>query len=186
MSQDTLHADQLVWGHGSRIFEVFLEPTCPFSVKAFGKLDDLLAEVGEDQVTIRIWLQSQPWHMYSGVLTRYILAASTLPEGKEAAKSVMRAIADHREEFEFTDHASGPNMDATPNDILARVKSYSGVDAMAPFAVNALQNEIKRHVKYGRQNGIHVSPTFMINGLIQPDIGSGDAVSDWAARILAN
>src|SRR5271156_2284295 len=24
-------ADPLVWGHGPRVFEVFLEPTCPFS-----------------------------------------------------------------------------------------------------------------------------------------------------------
>jgi hypothetical protein len=32
-------ADPLVWGHGPRIFEMFLEPTCPFSVTAFGKLD---------------------------------------------------------------------------------------------------------------------------------------------------
>jgi hypothetical protein len=39
-------ADPLVWGHGPRIFEVFLEPTCPFSVKAFGKLDDLLDQAG--------------------------------------------------------------------------------------------------------------------------------------------
>ena len=41
-------ADPLVWGHGSSVFEVFLEPTCPFSVKAFGKLDALLDQVGED------------------------------------------------------------------------------------------------------------------------------------------
>lgn len=31
------HADVLVWGHGPEIFEVFLEPTCPFSVRAFNK-----------------------------------------------------------------------------------------------------------------------------------------------------
>ena len=37
-------ADPLVWGHGPRVFEMFLEPTCPFSAKAFGKLDDLLAQ----------------------------------------------------------------------------------------------------------------------------------------------
>jgi hypothetical protein len=42
-------ADPLVWGHGPRIFEVFLESTCPFSVKAFGKLDDLLDQAGEDR-----------------------------------------------------------------------------------------------------------------------------------------
>ena len=44
-------ADPLVWGHGPRIFEVFLEPTCPFSVKAFSKLDDLLDQAGEDRIT---------------------------------------------------------------------------------------------------------------------------------------
>ena len=57
---------------------MFLEPTCPYSVKAFGKLDDLLAQAGEDRITVKIRLQSQPWHMYSGVISRCILAASTL------------------------------------------------------------------------------------------------------------
>src|SRR6185312_12311459 len=56
-------ADPLVWGHGPGVFEVFLEPTCPFSAKAFGKLDDLLGKAGEDQITIKLRLQSQPWHI---------------------------------------------------------------------------------------------------------------------------
>jgi hypothetical protein len=71
-------ADPLVWGHGSRMFGVFLEPTCPFSVKVFGKLGDLLDQAGEDRITVKLHLQSQPWHMYSGVMVRSILAASTL------------------------------------------------------------------------------------------------------------
>ena len=37
-------AEPLVWGAGPRVFELFLEPTCPFSVKAFGKLDETLAQ----------------------------------------------------------------------------------------------------------------------------------------------
>src|ERR1700719_3508886 len=41
-------ADPLVWGHGPRIFEVFLEPTCPFSVRAFGKLEDLLDNLAQN------------------------------------------------------------------------------------------------------------------------------------------
>lgn len=184
MSQNAmLSADPLVWGHGPHIFEVFLEPTCPFSVRAFNKFDALLSEMGEERMTLKIRLQSQPWHLFSGVIVRYILAASF--QGKEAAKAVMKAVADHREEFEFTDHCSGPNMDATPHQILARLKDYSGIDAYAVFARADLQTEIKWHCKYARQNGIHVSPTFMINGLVQPDIGSGDDIADWAKRILA-
>ncbi|MWL75556.1 thioredoxin, partial [Escherichia coli] len=123
----SVQAQPLEWGHGPRIFEVFLEPTCPFSVKAFNKLNALLEQAGEDKITVKIRLQSQPWHLFSGVIVRCILAASTLPEGKAAARKVMQAVADRREEFEFTDHCSGPNMQATPEEIIARIERYSGV-----------------------------------------------------------
>ncbi|MGZ0751411.1 DsbA family protein [Kluyvera sichuanensis] len=181
----SLQAQPLVWGHGARTFEVFLEPTCPFSVKTFNKLDALLELVGEENVSVKIRLQSQPWHLFSGVIVRCILAASTLPDGKSAAHKVMKAVADHREEFEFTDHCSGPNMGTTPREIIARIERYSGVLLADAFAEPELQKEIKWHARYARQNGIHVSPTFMVNGLVQPDLGSGDDVSVWAARIFA-
>ena len=111
-----------LWGRGQRQFEMFLEPTCPFSVRAFGKIDETLAAAGQDNITIKIRLQSQPWHMYSGVIVRCVLAASTLPAGKEAAKAALAAVAAHREEFEFTKHCGGPNMDASPNQIIARLR----------------------------------------------------------------
>ncbi len=123
--------------------------------------------------------------MYSGVIVRCILAASTLQGGKEAAKAVLAAVAAHREEFEFTSHCSGPNMDATPNDIIARLETYSGLKLAGAFAIPDLDREIKWHCKYARQNGIHVSPTFMIDGLVRPDMSSGDTVSDWVSRILS-
>lgn len=176
-------ADPLVWGHGPRLFELFLEPTCPFSVKAFGKLDDLLAAAGEDAITVGLRLQSQPWHLYSGVIVRCILAASTLPEGKEAARAVMAAVAAHRPEFEFDDHCAGPNRDATPNDVIARIESYSGVRLADAFAIPDLDREIKWHCRYARQNGIHISPTFMVDGLVQSDLSSGDDVAKWASRL---
>jgi protein-disulfide isomerase len=164
---------------------MFLEPTCPFSVRAFGKLDETLVLAGEDRVTIKIRLHSQPWHMYSGVIVRCILAASTLPAGKEAAKAVMASVAAHREEFEFTNHCAGPNMDATPNDIIARIEAYSGLRLADAFAIPNLDREVKWHTRYARQNGIHTSPTFMVDGLVQAGMSSGDAVSDWVARLLA-
>jgi protein-disulfide isomerase len=177
-------ADALVWGSGPKIFEVFLEPTCPFSIKAFGKLDNVLKQAGEDRITIKIRLQSQPWHMYSGVIVRSILAASTLEGGKETAKVVFAAVAAHREEFEFIDHCSGSNMDATPNDIIARIESYSGVVLAQAFAIPSLDKEVKWHCKYARQNGIHVSPTFMVDGLVEPRMNSGDDVSQWMSVLF--
>jgi hypothetical protein len=176
-------ADPLVWGHGPRVLEMFLEPTCPHSVRAFGKVDELLSQAGEDRVTVKLRLQSQPWHMYSGVIVRCIIAASTLERGKEAAKSVMSAVAAHREEFEFERHCRGANMDATPSDIIRRIEDYSGVKVAEAFAIPDLDREVKWHSKYARQNGIHVSPTFIIDGLVQPDMSSSDPVNDWVARL---
>jgi hypothetical protein len=151
---------------------VFLEPTCPFSVKVFGKLDDLLDQAGraavagylaaclaaavaaraatEDRITIKLHLQSQPWHMSSGVIVRCILAASTLEGGKTAAKSVMVAVAAHREEFEFDRHCSRPNLNATPNDIIRRIERYSGVKLAEAFAIPDLDREMKWHCRYAR------------------------------------
>jgi hypothetical protein len=183
MTQTTWHADPLVWGRGPRVLEVFLEPTCPFSGRAFGKLDELLAQAGEERITIKIRLQSQPWHMYSGVIVRCILAASTLEGGKQAAKAVLAAVASHRDEFEFDRHCGGANLDASPNDIIRRIEAYSGVKLAQAFAIPDLDREIKWHCKYARQNGIHVSPTFMIDGMVQTDMSSGDAVSDWVSRL---
>ena len=183
MSDASLRVDPLAWGHGPREFEVFLEPTCPYSVKTFGKLDQLLAEAGEDRITLKLRIQSQPWHMYSGVITRCIFAASTLPEGKAAAKAVLAAVAAHREEFEFDHHATGPNRDATPNDIISRIEQYSGVQLMAAFDHPELDKTIKRECRYARQNGIHVSPSFMIDGIYQADMSSGDDVSAWVKKL---
>lgn len=186
MTDETWHAAALQWGHGPHVFEMFLEPTCPFSARAFGKLDALLDLAGADRVTIKIHLHSQPWHMYSGVLVRCIIAASTLPEGREAARKVMTAIAAHREEYEFEHHAGGPNMDVTPRELIARLEGHSGVPLAAAFAIVGLEREIKWHCKYARQNGIHASPTFMVDGLVQSDLGSGDPVSRWTERLLGS
>lgn len=173
----------LSWGHGPRILEVFLEPTCPFSVKAFEKLDHLLNVAGEDELTVIIRLHSQPWHMFSAVIVRCILAAARLPGGKDNAKAVMQCVGEYREEFEFENHAGGPNLDSTPNDIIRRIEGYSGLALAEAFAAPELEHDIKWQAKYSRQNGIHVSPTFMVDGLVMPGMSSGDSVAQWCKQI---
>jgi hypothetical protein len=175
--------ETLVWGQGPKVLEVFLEPTCPYSARAFGKLDQLLAEAGEDRLTIKIRLHSQPWHMFSPVLVRAIVAATTLPRGKDAAKLVLTAIFGRIKEFEFDHHATGPNRDASPNDLIRRIEGYTGLELMAAFDNVSLDKAIRWEARYARQNGIHVSPSFMIDGLFQPDMSSGDEVSAWLKKL---
>jgi hypothetical protein len=177
-------ADPLVWGHGAKTLEVFLEPTCPFSARAFGKLDELLDRAGAAHLTIKIRLISQPWHPFSPVVTRAVLAASTLEAGKAAAKAVLAAVFAHRDEFDLIRHCSGPNLDRSPRDILRLIERYSGIAVAGPFErLVEIEADMKWHAKYVRQNGIHVSPTFMIDGLIAPDMSSGDTVQSWLAKL---
>ena len=57
----------------------------------------------------------------------------------------MVAAAAHREEFEFDHHCIGPNLDATPNDIIRRIERYSGVQVAEPFAIPDLDRRWLTH-----------------------------------------
>jgi protein-disulfide isomerase len=172
-----------VWGRGPVTLEVFLEPTCPFSAKTFAKLDDLLARAGEDRLTIKIRLHSQPWHPFSSPVTRAVLAASTTPGGKSAARSVMAAVFAHRDEFDLTEHRCGPNLDQTIRGILQLIERHSGVAVAQAFEQRELEREMKWHAKYARQNGIHATPTFMVDGIVAADMSSGDSVDAWLEKV---
>lgn len=172
-------ADPLEWGHGPRVFEAFLEPTCPFSARAFPKLFELVDLAGADRVTVKIRLQSQPWHLFSGFICRAILGASTLPEGRNAARKVMAAVYAARMEFEFEKHCRGPNLDLTPNGLIDRLEEKSGIVLREAFMIEDLDSAFRWHCRYARQNGIHASPTFMLDGIVRPDVGSGDALEKW-------
>ena len=76
-------------------------------------------------------------------------------------------------------------MAATPNDIIRRISTLSGYDVSATFQHKTLENQVKWQAKYARQNGIHVSPTFMIDGVVAPKMSSGDNIEEWIS-VLKN
>ena len=175
---------QIELGHGKAELEIFVEPTCPFSKKAFAKMRQLLASVGEDKLSIRIRFVSQPWHMFSPVVMRSILAAGAAG-GVAMALKVMEGIYERREDFEFEHHNSGPNMDRTPNDILRDISKIAGVDLSEAFRLKRVDQAMRWHARYARQNGIHESPTFMINGIVERNMSSGQTVEEWRGLLRA-
>ena len=144
-------------GHGKVELEVFLEPTCPFSKRAFGKLQPLLDAVGEDKLTIKIRFVSQPWHLFSGIVTRCILAATATAGGKQAGLAAMNAVYGHREEFKFEDHCAGPNMDRSPAQVIAHLSDLGGIDLAEAFKLKSVDQALRWHTKYCRQTGVHMS-----------------------------
>jgi hypothetical protein len=179
-TKDRKVPEPMEFGHGKVVLEAFLEPTCPYSKRAFAKLLPLLAAVGESELTIKIRFLSQPWHLLSAPVTRCILAASATEGGKDAGMKAMGTVYDHREEFEGEDHCTGPYMDLSPAEVIRQISRLSGIDLSEVFKLPAVDRALRWHVKYGRQNGIHVSPTFMINGLVEPNMSSGQTVEEWS------
>jgi hypothetical protein len=169
----------LALGHGPAHLEPFLEPTCPFSKLAFAKFRPLLDAVGESRLTITIRFVSQPWHLFSGVVTRAVLAASATPSGAAAALRAMEGIYEHRENFEFENHSSGPNMNRTPAEILREIGQLAGTDLSEAFRLDSVDRAMRWHARYYRQNGVHSSPTFMVGGLVEPAMSSGQTIKEW-------
>jgi len=173
----------LTRGHGPRIVDWFLEPTCRNSARAFGKISPLLERAGEDRITIRVTVHSQPWHLFSGLVSRAVLAAALLPEGRDVAWKVLAAVYDHREDFVATEHCYGPNMEVALADMQRRIDHHSGVDLSGMFVRKEVTDLLKKHTRYARQNGIHVSPSVMVDGLVNDKISSRDEIDAWITEL---
>ncbi|WP_290873088.1 hypothetical protein [Aquabacterium sp.] len=89
----------------------------------------------------------------------------------------------HREAFVLEKHATGPNLDQSPRDVLRLIEKLSGVPVVEAFQEPSLDVDLKWHARYARQNGIHGSPSFMVDGLLAADINSGDELSVWLDKM---
>lgn len=183
MADQPFAAEALNWGRGYATLEIFIEPTCPFCARVIGKFEALLAAVDPQKTTIKLRMHSQPWHLFSGVVTRCVLAASTLDHGRDQAWAVLKAVAAHREEFVLKNHATGPARARSIDGTIELVERYSGIELMEAFARPELESLMAWHARYARQNGIHVSPTFMVNGVVAAKLSSGDPVETWTAAL---
>jgi hypothetical protein len=172
----------LTLGQGPTEFEAFLEPTCPYSKRAFEKFPALLELAGADRITIRVRFLSQPWHLYSGVVTRAVLACAAAC-GADVALRVMAGIYKDREAFEFDAHCRGLNMDRTPADILRAISSLAGEDLTGAFCWKTVDRALRWNVRYARQMGVHSSPSFAIERLVEPQMSSGQSVEEWLALL---
>jgi protein-disulfide isomerase len=183
LGPQALNEGGLLRGHGPKVTDWFLEPTCPHCARAFEKLPLLLDAAGEDRLTVRVTIHSQPWHLFSGVVSRAILSATLLPDDPQAAWRVMAAVFANREAFVATDHCRGTNMALSLENILERIVEVSSVDFRDAFVRPEALALLKRHARFARQNSIHASPTVMVDGMVDDTIGSRDEVEEWLLKM---
>jgi len=182
--------------------EVFLDYACPFSARMANKLNTFVRDIidsrypGKVKVIFRPHVQS--WHVGSVITHEAGLAA--LRASPENYWPFSLALFKRQEEY-----FDIPTQDLTPRQIRENLAKLAS-EVLPPDAVekfkellvfkgtpnggNAVTDDLKYTIKFSRQNGIHVSPSTLWDGLFQSQISSGWDEKEWseffAERISAN
>jgi protein-disulfide isomerase len=174
--------------------DIFLDYVCPFSAKMARAIENVLkpkfapqGEYGEGKVKVIIRLQVQPWH-----------GASTFTH--EAALAVARVSPENFWPFSLAlfenqgQYFDIPTSTLTPIQIREKLAQLAAnyipsnkVDEFkellklksSPNGGVAVTDDLKYTIKFSRQNGIHVSPTVLWDGLVAGDISSGWGEAEW-------
>jgi len=186
--------------HSALILSHSVDYVCPFSAKMAFAIENVLkpkfAPSGEydSKVKVILRLQVQPWH-----------STSTLTH--EAAIAVARVSPENFWPFSLglfknqQQYFDIPTSTLTPLQIrenLAQLASEylpsNKVDEFkellslkySPHGALAVTDDLKYTIKFARQNGIHVSPTVLWDGLIVGDISSGWGEAEWSKFLKEN
>jgi len=182
--------------------EFWIDYVCPFSAKLFlNALDPIIkpAVTGGDlskKVQLVIRLQPQPWHGSSTFTHEAALAVGRV--SPESFWEYSRLLLKRQEEF-----FDRPTADLTPTQIRQKLVDLAGevstinksqlpqiLDLLtyksSPNGGVEVTNDLKFHVKLGRQNGIHVSPTAVWDGVIAGDVSSSWGDKEWTSFFADN
>jgi len=180
--------------------DVFWDYVCPFSAKMAQNITPVLAlfrkggqYYGKVKVIVR--LQVQPWHGSSTFTHEAALAVARVAPDKFWAFT----LALFERQTEFFDI---PSSTLSPVQIRAKLAEVAetviGEDKekiaafkdllvlkSTPNGGVAVTDELKYTIKFSRQNGIHVSPTVLWDGLVANEVSSSWEEKDWSDFLKA-
>uniref|UniRef100_A0A0G4HKH1 Thioredoxin-like fold domain-containing protein n=1 Tax=Chromera velia CCMP2878 TaxID=1169474 RepID=A0A0G4HKH1_9ALVE len=162
---------------------------CPFSVKFYKTMrKDVLPKFGDDMKLV-VYNYVQTWHWTSAVMAKASIAAGQLaPSRYFDAFDVLADLREKYTEQEMTEttysqivEELGTALSSEP----ASIPKEDFIQLMDPRndLHSNLLTEVKFHTKYGRQNSIHITPTVLINGLVDNSISSSMSAEDWSRRL---
>ena len=159
--------------------EIFLDLVCPYSKKMFTTLS-------ESNFQFIFRHQVQPWHPQSCLL-HYAVMNVNRANSADLLK-VIQILFENQESF----------FDANVQDLSAKqiyfkiagLINQQGISFVNDNLIvgegnggNALVSDMKYHMRFTRQLGVHVSPTVFINGIEDPKISSSWSVEQWIQHL---
>ncbi|KIK64845.1 hypothetical protein GYMLUDRAFT_39804 [Collybiopsis luxurians FD-317 M1] len=179
--------------------DVFLDYVCPFSAKMALAIQNVLVPLCNEggkyggKVKVIFRNQVQPWHASSTWVHEASLAVARVAPQQFWQFS----LALFKQQGEYFDI---PTSTITPTEVRANLAKLAGEvignnlagsvkDLLelkgSPNGGNAVTDDLKYTIKFSRQNGIHVSPTVLWDGLIAHEISSSWGEKEWTDFLAA-
>jgi len=176
--------------------ELWLDYVCPFSAKLFRNAvapflaPSVTSGPLKGKVNVILRLQVQPWHGSSTFTHEAALAVGRIAPGSFFDYTALL----FKKQEDFFDR---PVADLTPAQIREKLVALANEipsidkakipeikDALtykgSPNGGIAVTDDLKWNIKLSRQNGVHVSPTAIWDGLIVSDISSSWGEKEWS------
>ncbi|KAI0751076.1 hypothetical protein C8Q80DRAFT_1098905 [Daedaleopsis nitida] len=173
--------------------EVFLDYVCPFSAKMSLAIDNVLrplfAPAGKYDGKVKVIFrnQVQPWHSSSTLVHEAGLAVARMaPE--DFWPFSLALFKNQGGYFDIPTSTLTPlqireKLSTLVSETVGAEKAAQFSDLVAlkstPNGGTAVTDDLKYTVKYSRQNGIHVSPTVLWDGLVANEISSSWGEREW-------
>lgn len=172
------------------VLEVYLDFVCPFSAKQLQGIRQHLVPLVENELkqdlAIIIRPYPQAFHDSSTFTAEAFLA---VVKSAPACTYAMAYLLMERQKEFFNSNVQ----DESPNSIrkrLAALASEAGADEQQVLKLiswtgesinsgTAVTDDIKYHMKLGRQNSIHVTPTVILDGLVDSSVSSSFGAEEW-------
>ncbi|KAJ7194546.1 hypothetical protein GGX14DRAFT_678631 [Mycena pura] len=179
--------------------DVFLDYVCPYSAKMSAAIDSVLVPLlsagGKYHSRVKVVFrpQVQPWHATSTLVHEAGLAVARVSPEQFWPFS----LALFKRQGEYFDIPSSTLTPLQIRDKLAALAAEvipanatgSFADLLAlkssPNGGNAVTDDLKYTIKFSRQNGIHVSPTVLWDGLVANEISSSWGGKEWMEFLAA-
>lgn len=196
------HILELGSGDETVVVDLYVDFNCPFSKVIWDKIEnpganalfDRVGEVKGRKLRFVFRNVPQPWHPQSTLLHEASLAVGQLEPSKFWA--FVKVLFDHQPEF-FDTECANETRDQIYKRI-AKLASSVGVDESKFLALltvgkskdgkpsntgNSVTNDLKPFVRFHRQNGVHMTPTVAINGIVDPSFESSTPIDTWIEKL---
>ncbi|KAI9591537.1 thioredoxin-like protein [Syncephalis fuscata] len=179
------------------VLEAYLDFVCPFSAKFFKRLNEdvlpWLKSSYPNKVQFIFRQQIQPWHPQSTLVHEAALAAERV--NKERFFDIAKSLFENQKAY-FDEALVNATREQTYQQLaeqLGQVLNKPAASIHAELAVptdvspqnlgNKVTDDLKWHIKYARQLGVHVSPTVYWDGIVDNSVSSSWTLDQWKEYI---